>query len=137
MVFLTIYYNYYSKGVEISIKLDNGDIKVGDLIDAITDQCNIDKNWIRIIDASKKKSVCDDYNINIKNCKIILCSHTPTVHSIIKTYFVSRGECIICYNKISSVGIYPCFHDEFCNECIDNLKICPLCRGQIKSKYIF
>ncbi len=46
--------------------------------------------------------------------------------------------CVICQEKEKSVVLIPCRHLCLCADCANHeqLKLCPLCRRQIESKFV-
>ena len=49
---------------------------------------------------------------------------------------INIKTCIICFENKSNIILMPCEHDDFCFECVDKIKICPLCRKTIFTRLI-
>lgn len=45
-------------------------------------------------------------------------------------------DCIICMDVDKNIIFYPCKHFYCCNKCSRELKLCPICRSEIKLKII-
>jgi hypothetical protein len=37
-------------------------------------------------------------------------------------------ECGICFEEFSKLAVLPCYHTGFCQDCVEDLDKCPLCR---------
>uniref|UniRef100_A0A914E458 RING-type domain-containing protein n=1 Tax=Acrobeloides nanus TaxID=290746 RepID=A0A914E458_9BILA len=48
----------------------------------------------------------------------------------------ATGEpiCCICMENNRDTILVPCGHHQFCNECAEKVKICPICRRAIEEK---
>lgn len=44
---------------------------------------------------------------------------------------VTATECAICYHNKPNIQIIPCGHNDFCSECIQHVRECSMCRGEI------
>ena len=40
----------------------------------------------------------------------------------------SAGECVVCFCRPGGVRLEPCGHDDFCADCVQRFRTCPVCR---------
>lgn len=56
-------------------------------------------------------------------------------YDALKKKMEEYNTCCICLDRQSTIILFPCFHSQFCSLCATQLKCCPLCRIDIKTKF--
>jgi len=51
-----------------------------------------------------------------------------------KIYSSNYTDCTICMDNDKNTIFYPCRHFYCCNNCSRSLKLCPICRTDIRMK---
>lgn len=88
----------------------------------------------------KIKSLETNY---IENTKDIIVENERLNNNIKSIIDINNTDelylCTICMDNIRDIIITPCYHSVVCNNCINKIKNCPICRNEIKNtiKYYF
>lgn len=46
-------------------------------------------------------------------------------------YWMQAGECVVCMCNMRAVLLMPCLHLCVCEQCSEEIRVCPLCRQQV------
>lgn len=77
----------------------------------------------------ENRAVAERYRAELANCTQELEAHQEG-DAEADTSFI---ECIICFVRPVNVALGPCGHVALCEACCERLKVCPVCREEIKA----
>ena len=123
--------NIEDSGDFIFIKLDLSSVchglcyRFGKMIE----NCQLIINNKNICIAELKEQITEQSAIIGKLCR--QCNNSDNNNNVIIS---DKYKCISCYDNIKSILFIPCLHMLYCENCVDDSPVCPICRESITSK---
>lgn len=149
-------YNIVANKTHILIKIDlnlnmiaeNVKLHIIDMLDCVDDIYSMfailsnRKNYEHFIDDSIKINTrIIDESIVIKICKHsffdkIISDIEKKLYGDNMEKIDDASKCKVCYDNIKNIILMPCRHYILCNNCSDNIFVCPICNSKIDERFI-